>query len=462
MPLTKFLYEIYALQKNLSASSVEQYRSCIRWLNAYLKAKDKYRDRSFLTDLRSENLSGCRKFIIRNGRRQDYAERIAKTLLTLWKFAASDGYLPPGREPRLPKLQQLGESSNRRTPADPSGFRLRPTIPGMAIGQESEASKTVPVQPWNIAPATPETPLEEFLYRHYAPARGLARGSLISGYNAAIVKLSRFLRRPAKLCDLNAATLNAFLTNELTTLRPATVHGYRTNLLTFWRFAANEGILSDFPRKVRPIKRPAVVIDGYDLEQVGRLLTAADAIQGKCHRTKIEKRIWFVTFILLAWSTGLRLGDVLSIANVLIQRQPDGSGRVGIVMQKTGRLINRLLPADAMAAVERCMAQGPRRTIVLAPWCDRSVFYREFKLIARAAGLGGSAKWLRRGSASAIEAIHPGSGSAHLGHSSPELFGRAYRCDRIVGSTIRLPPMPVFTPAICIEHKPHAGKAGAP
>jgi hypothetical protein len=53
----------------------------------------------------------------------------------------------------------------------------------------------------------------------------------------------------------------------------------------------------------------------------------------------------------------------------------------------------------------------------VTPWdATHTSFAAQFKNLANAANVGGTWKFLRRGSATDVERKHPGAGSTHLGH----------------------------------------------
>ncbi len=130
---------------------------------------------------------------------------------------------------------------------------------------------------------------------------------------------------------------------------------------------------------------------------MGRLLAAADQLRGFFRGTRIERRLWWRAFLLTAWYTGLRLGDVLAIRFDSIAPTPDGGGRLTVVMNKTGDAIHRVLPASAMQAVLASMATSPRE-ICFPLWVNRRHFYRAANALIHSAGLRGTIKWIRRGS----------------------------------------------------------------
>jgi integrase len=221
---------------------------------------------------------------------------------------------------------------------------------------------------------------------------------------------------------------------------PRTVKGNRISLLMLWRSAAREGLVGQ-PQFIRVVKCPESVIEGYDARQMRALIDAADRMRGNFVGTRIDKRRWWRSLLLSYWDTSLRLGDLFSIERAWIVPQPRGVGSLSIVQQKTGGVTRHFLRKRTMAAIDTCMKSpnDGRRLIWSMPF-GRRAFYRAFKRLAESAGLGGTSKYIRRGSSSEVERIAPGMGSIHLGHKSPDLFRKSYRVARIVQPEVILPP----------------------
>jgi integrase len=440
--LREYLDDIQAVNQwrnGITAHEIHLNVIAVRWFDAFLKRAPTLQDLSNLT-LSEKQSSSLQQFIVDNGRKPSVARASAERLFAIWRGIVWCGQLPSnGKRPKLP----MGKIVKRRN-QQPAANRI-PTADRVAREKSLKPAAELRAPMVN---ATGETTLADLLYKHYAIARPISESTLRTTYSGAIRSFGLFLAAPAKVKDLTAANVNGWLVWASGRFAPHTLHGARQVILCLWRFAFEESIVHDFPRKIRKVKRPRLVVEAWDTEQVGKLLAAADATAGEFRKTGIEKRLWWRAFILVAWYTGLRLSDVLAIKGASIARMADGSGRLTTVMQKTQEAIHRIFPQDAMQAVDACMSSGTPRELILPPWVNRRFFYREFKLLVKAAGLTGSAKWLRRGGASEAERIKPGAGSLHLGHRSPGLFASNYKCDRIVQQEITLPPSPVLQAAL--------------
>lgn len=241
------------------------------------------------------------------------------------------------------------------------------------------------------------------------------------------------------LCD--DAANGWLLARKQDGLAPRTIRGNRTSLLMLWRLAADEGLVA-WPRSVRTIKCPSLVIDGYDAAQMKLLIGAAEKMRGAFKKIRTVKAAWWRSLLLAYWDTSLRLADLLSIERTWIVPQADGMGLLTTVQEKTGDPVVHHLRASTMSAIDACMASpgGDNRRLIWSMPFDRRAFYRAFKRLAESAGLAGTSKWIRRGSSSEVELIRNGAGAAHLGHRTAGLFERHYRVDRIVRREVVLPP----------------------
>lgn len=216
---------------------------------------------------------------------------------------------------------------------------------------------------------------------------------------------------------------------QATKLAPVTIHSRRRLFLTLWRAAYDAGLVERLPQRVRRIRVPEIVPRAFLEAEMRALLLAADALKGDVPDLKIPRRLWWRSFLLAAFDSALRLSDLLSIERDWIWP----GGRLSIIQAKTGRAHTVLLSPETLAAIEESIAANPRRRLIWPLWCSRDCWHRHFRRLVKAAGLpAGSSKWIRRASASYVEAQHPGCGSAHLGHRSADIARKHYFDPRIV------------------------------
>lgn len=436
MGLIEYVETVHAVEE--SSAGAETIRLTIlacRWLDAFLNRPPTLADLSIFVTSESA-AKGFERFIVSHGRLPSTGRANIQRLFALWRAIVFRGHLPSNG-----KCPKLGAVSRPRRQQKGSCFDAIPTSERVARQAAiKRAVASAPRQP--SRPAAANTFLSDFLLNYYVLERPLSEHTIKAGYNPAIRNFDKFLGRRSRIADLTAHRINAWIASLEPVMRPHGVAGYRRHILTLLRFAFETEVIDELPRRIRKVKLPRLVVEAWDSAQTAKLLDAADAQQGAFKKTGIERRLWWRAYILMEWYTGLRLSDVLAIKNSQIARMPDSTGRLSLVMQKTQERIDRLFPADAMAAIDALLASGERRDLILQPWVNRRFWYREFKALAKSAGLEGSSKWLRRGSASEAERIQPGAGRLHLGHRTMTVFQNNYRCDRIVQSQIVLPPAP--------------------
>lgn len=251
----------------------------------------------------------------------------------------------------------------------------------------------------------------------------------------AAQSLHRYLSGDAAIERLDSIAINGWIGSLLETRARETARSQRRMIVTILRAAAGEGIIPAVPT-IRPIKQRDRLIDGYSVADMRALIAAAAQLRGKFRSLPVARSVWWTTFLRVAWSTGLRLGDVLSIDRAAIIP----SGRLHIVQHKTGRAIIRTISPEGLAGIAAIADACPGRAFAIPPYCRRNAFYGHFRRLATAAGLAGTARWIRRGSASEVEKEHPGCGWKHLGHAAPGLAERSYLVPRIVGERIIGPP----------------------
>lgn len=246
-----------------------------------------------------------------------------------------------------------------------------------------------------------------------------------------------FLQRAASKADLNRDTVNDWLLAlERAGTSPRTLRGQRGNLLCLWRDACDNDKSLMPPHKIRCPKIPDQIIDGFSADDMRQLLMACEALRGNFRNTTIARRPYFRSFLLFGWDTALRLGDVLAIERDWVWP----GGFISIVQNKTGKAIRKQLQPGTLAAIEENLAGSDRR-LIWPLWGRREAFFDAFRSLVQKAELrGGTSKWIRRGSATAVEIIRPGSATSHLGHKSPELARKHYLIQRLLPDNSPVPP----------------------
>ncbi len=278
-----------------------------------------------------------------------------------------------------------------------------------------------------IAPA----PLRAFVER-YALDHGIqdvSRGALL----CAVSSLERCLDRPAWLTDLCPDTVNRWIADTIKGgLTARTVKGYRLSLVTLWRYAA-ELDLARAPCRVRKVKVPRKLPTAWSREELQRLLATCTALEGRIPRGPTRRADFYLAFVLVAYETGLRLGDLLAIRHADIA----SDGTLVVVAHKTQEVISCKLSREARSAIRRMRPNSPE----LFRMSKRGI-QEGFKALLKRAKLTGSIKQLRRTGATWVEATRPGRGeaSAYLGHRTPWLAETYYIDPRHLNRAKPRPP----------------------
>jgi len=249
---------------------------------------------------------------------------------------------------------------------------------------------------------------------------------------------SAWARSPITVAGLNPDQLNRFLAANEEKRSPKTLRNWRNEIVAIWRLAWERGDTATPPQHVRRIIVPETIPDAWTLDQLARMLNAADAAVGT-YPTDIGIAAFWGEFIRLAYDTALRLADLLALRFDAIM--PDGS--VVTRQHKTGTSVHCRVSARTVQAIGRTLP--PRRAILLPwPWRREALWRHWRKYVLEPAGLPtgpreGPQK-LRRTSASHLETIAPGAAMRHLGHRTRGLAERHYIDPRIAASRPPLPP----------------------
>lgn len=227
-------------------------------------------------------------------------------------------------------------------------------------------------------------------------------------------------RLPWRAEDLTADAIDAYLTDALQRLAPQTVANHRRMLQTLLRFAADEGLIGrTVVRKLRRVKCVAPNPSAWSHADIRRLLAVASEM--KRGTVRCPWRILLPAWILVAYSTGLRLGDLLAIRHDSLR-----GNRLCITMQKTGLPHVSFLDDNALRAVSYLPKFGPR---IFGDLVSAVAIIRAIRRTVKRAGLSGTGKWLRRSGATYCE-IGGKDASGHLGHVSPGM--KRYYVDRLL------------------------------
>lgn len=264
----------------------------------------------------------------------------------------------------------------------------------------------------------------------YCARRDLASAS-VEQLRWAIHSLDKHAGKHVRLAELSRDLLHGWIEARIAGgISRIHVARQRGSVLALWREAAEMGLAPLVP-KVRPVKVRTPAPVAYWPDELRALLTAIDSLPG-AFACGVPRRLLMHALVLVGYYSGLRPSDL----RLLRRGDITPTGRLVVVVSKTGRVHDCQLPPDALAAVD---ATWPDRRRLLFPLSRRTLCFW-WRVARQRAGVGGTAKWLRRSGATAVEAQQPGSAARFLGHSTPGLAARHYVDPRQVGQDRPVPP----------------------
>lgn len=219
--------------------------------------------------------------------------------------------------------------------------------------------------------------------------------------------------------DLQSALVNKFLQNLSTA--PTTRQNVRRELLTLWRWAFEEGITDDPPLRVFRIKSPVRPVQAWSLAELRAMVACAESDMtciGGLHSKRINE--WLPGWIVIAYDTALRFGDVLDLQDTNIR-----NGTVCTTAHKTGKPLVRTLSGHAQQWAQSLSLGSPDGTLFKWFLTRRRAFIAMRHFLDRHK-YAGSFKYLRRACATYVEMQSPGEAWRYLQHSVPTLVQRHY------------------------------------
>jgi len=239
---------------------------------------------------------------------------------------------------------------------------------------------------------------------------GLSDGT-IEQLGIAARAWSRFLGRTAHVADFRPDTLNAYLDWLRVNRAPDTLRTRRSALLMLWRYAYENDLAKEAPRKIRkrrPIRRAP---RAWSVEQVRCLFDAAGAMRGKWRGVTWNQSLWTESLMRAGYDTGLRLADLLAL------RYDQVAPIVTVMQHKTQRPVVIVLRPATIAMIDQAVTDHGH-ALCWPLWASRDAFYRYMQRVIASAGLSGSFKWLRRSAITAAERVTPGAGTRLAGHAA--------------------------------------------
>ena len=260
----------------------------------------------------------------------------------------------------------------------------------------------------SIAPLNQINRLSEnnMTVRQFAEAYALQVGAS-PNYREQLIVLTK--RLPWGVADLTVNNIDAYLTRALGHLAASTVHNHRRMLSTLRKAALRDGlVVDDCTRPIRRVKYTLPMVRAWTHDEIRHLLSiAAEMPGGTLH---CPHKILLPAWILVGYSSGLRLGDLLTITYDSLR-----GDRLATILQKTKQQHVVVLDSLALEAIRSLPRRGPK---IFGNLVGRSRMIVAFRALVKRANLSGSGKYLRRSSATyaQLAGIDP---TGHLGHLTP-------------------------------------------
>lgn len=270
----------------------------------------------------------------------------------------------------------------------------------------------------------------------YSAERDVGRATLLQ-YRFAAADFARWLGREILPTDWTDSAVNAYLTDLKGRVRPYTARQRRANLLVLWRFSYQLGLVPEAPRRVKQFRRVELVRQTWTPEDLGRLLSRLDELKGHLRGTEIPKAVFWRTWVMVGWDSGLRPVDQFGLLRSVVL--PSG-GQFDIEQSKTGRVHHVAFRPSTMQAVQE-LCQHHAGPFVFPQLWKANHFSKAFRTVVGNAGFQGTPKKLRSSSATEVERAYPGQAWRHLGHSTPSVAVRHYLGSR-AWPDVPLPPAP--------------------
>lgn len=246
------------------------------------------------------------------------------------------------------------------------------------------------------------------------------------GYREQLIVLTK--RLPWLASDLTVDRIDGYLTDALSHLAPSTVQNHRRMLTTLRKAALRDGhVVDQCTRPIRRVKADPPLVRAWSHEELRHLLAVAAEMPGGTIRC--PHRLLLPAWILVGYSSGLRLGDLLSIRHDQLR-----GNRLQTVLRKTRQPHVCLLDDAALQAIAALPKCGP---LIFGSLVGRSRMIVAMRRLVQRAGLCGSGKFLRRSSATYAEMAGM-SASGHLGHRTPGLAQKHY-VDQLLLADARRP-----------------------
>lgn len=233
-----------------------------------------------------------------------------------------------------------------------------------------------------------------------------------AGYLEQLLVLTK--RLPWQASDLTPDKIDAYLDDALTHLAPSTVQNHRRMLRTLMRFAAEEGYVDkSIVRPLRRVKCPEPCPVALDHKQIAKWVATAREMTGGIRACPYN--ILLPAWVLFAYSTGLRTGDILAVRWDQIRGH-----RLLLRQNKTSYPHVPWIDDAALQAINRLPRLGPK---IFGSMTNKDRILHAMRRLVKKSEQTGTTRWLRRSGATYCEAAGKDA-TKHLGHKDPGMKKR--------------------------------------
>jgi len=216
--------------------------------------------------------------------------------------------------------------------------------------------------------------------RDYGLLRDVRRETLRQ-YQISADLYERWAGGPVRLEELDEQSVSAFLRDYSATAAPQTVRSKKNQILALWRAAADDGLCEPPVRRVRSVRVPGRPVVAWEKAEVELLLATCRALP-RWHRCGLRRSVWWDLAIRVAWDTGLRWGDLITLPVDAVR----ADGAIVWSPSKTGRVIACRLQPSTVEALRASLAACPRALV--CPWpASHETFTDQVGRLVRKAGI---------------------------------------------------------------------------
>jgi integrase len=175
-------------------------------------------------------------------------------------------------------------------------------------------------------------------------------------YRRSLKSFELFLGRLSTTEDLTPESVNKWIRAMQPKRSPTTCANYKAGLLILWNRLAERSVIAPYHRKtIRQIKRTQNPVVAWTLDEIHTLLKCCPKLEGYLRGTKLKASDFMYAWILFAFETGMRPGDVREITDDQIDFE---ERTVSIVQHKTRQPHVALLSQRTIDAIKKLSTTG--------------------------------------------------------------------------------------------------------